>query len=581
MSGDSSPSLRVGSRTGREPQEVMNRRKQICWQVGYEPRIEPDATIDDLDLELVGRHLHRTPLRGRDPVEALEHYQLIVRAARGWRVTNAALLLFASGPVFRWHPRAGIRMSSVSGRQRRHGPRRNVQQLCVVQPPLAAGLPEAIKIAGTHVRRTEKLVGMRFDCVPEYPAFAWEEAIVNAVAHRDYEVRGREIEIWFYDDHMEVNSPGGLLPEVTEERLLARLPTHVSRNPLLVRVLADADFMREEGEGILRIHEEMEQRRLPPPEIEAEDWLFTIRLFNHESDRAAKSGADVIREPRVSMDVGGGAENSPSDTGAGTGQAGMQGGGVRSAETRPVRRALPSDIDLSVVLDYAERSQGVVAGGERSLPTNEALLQMGILTSVGGELRPTVFGSMAFGRAPQLRSRCASFLVTCCAYAGEDQAGDVILAGEASGRLGDQIRRCLGWIRSLGWGERYEGFYRIDEPIVPPAALREALVNAVAHRDYGILGSPVLLEIFSDRLVVSSPGGLPCGVTPATVLAGGSPQARNPRMVEALTARGLMAGRGGGWRLIREAMNEFNGTEPELVSEESQFTRVTLRTREA
>lgn len=286
---------RVGSRTEREPQEVINRRKQAYRQVGYEPRVEPDATLEDLDLELVKRHLHRTPLSGRDPVEALEHYQLIVRAARGWRVTNAALLLFAAGPVFRWHPRAGVRMFKVSGKERLHGPRRNVQQLCVVQPPLASGLPEAVKIAGSHVRRTEKLTGMRFDRVPEYPAFAWEEAIVNAVAHRDYEVRGREIEIWFYDDRMEVSSPGGLLPEVTEERLLSGLPTHVSRNPLLVRVLADADFMREEGEGIVRIHEEMERRRLPPPEIEAEDWLFSIRLFNDKSERAEGRGG-LLRE---------------------------------------------------------------------------------------------------------------------------------------------------------------------------------------------------------------------------------------------------------------------------------------------
>ena len=52
-------------------------------------------------------------------------------------------------------------------------------------------------------------------------------------------------------------------------------------------------------------------------------------------------------------------------------------------------------------------------------------------------------------------------------------------------------------------------------------------------------------------------------------------------MVEALTVQGLMTGRGRGWGLIREAMAEFNGTEPELVSEEGQFTRVTFRTREA
>jgi len=357
---------RVGSRTEREPQEVINRRKQAYRQVGYEPRVEPDATLEDLDLELVKRHLHRAPLSGRDPVEALEHYQLIVRAARGWRVTNAALLLFAAGPAFRWHPRAGVRMFKVFGRERLHGPRRNVQQLCVVQPPLASGLPEAIKIAGTHVRRTEKLTGMQFDRVPEYPAFAWEEAIVNAVAHRDYEVRGREIEVWFYDDRMEVSSPGGLLPEVTEERLMSGLPTHVSRNPLLVRVLADADFMREEGEGIVRIHEEMERRGLPPPEIEAEGWLFSIRLYNHKSERAAEGGGDLIREPRASIGAGRDVETGMPAAGAGSARAVSEVGDSRQVETRPVRGAVQSDIDLSLVQDHMERTSGVSDAGRRA-----------------------------------------------------------------------------------------------------------------------------------------------------------------------------------------------------------------------
>ena len=114
---------------------------------------------------------------------------------------------------------------------------------------------------------------------PEYPDFAWQEAIVNAFAHRDYEHQGREVEAWFYEDRMEVSSPGDLLPPVTLARLREGLPAHATRNPLLVRVLADAGVMRE-GEGVARIFEEMAESSLREPEVELEDGVFSVRLYN-------------------------------------------------------------------------------------------------------------------------------------------------------------------------------------------------------------------------------------------------------------------------------------------------------------
>ncbi len=115
---------------------------------------------------------------------------------------------------------------------------------------------------------------------PEYPGFAWQEAIVNAVAHRDYEVQGLGIEVWFYEDRMEVRSPGELVPPVTLEALRGRRPIHASRNPLIVRVLAEAGLMRDEGEGIPRIFDEMEESFLRAPTFDLADGVFTVTLHN-------------------------------------------------------------------------------------------------------------------------------------------------------------------------------------------------------------------------------------------------------------------------------------------------------------
>lgn len=271
---------RVGDHMTREPQEVINERKQVCRRVGYEQRFRADATLDDLDLELARKFLARTPIAARPVTEALSYYGLIEQAAQEWRVTNAALLLFARTPALRWHPRAGLRLFRVAGTSRQHGRRRNVTQVGRADPPLARAIAEAHQLAGQQVRRFEELNGLYFEEVPEYPAFAWQEAIVNAFAHRDYEYQGREVEAWFYEDRMEVSSPGDLLPPVTLARLREGLPSHATRNPLIVRVLADAGVMRDEGEGVARIFEEMAESSLREPEVELEDGVFCVRLYN-------------------------------------------------------------------------------------------------------------------------------------------------------------------------------------------------------------------------------------------------------------------------------------------------------------
>ncbi|MDE2678127.1 MAG: putative DNA binding domain-containing protein [Gemmatimonadota bacterium] len=279
IDGDGFP-YRVGARIIREPQEVINDRKQAYRRVGYEQRFRPDASVADLDLDLAKSFLRDTPVGARPVREALVYYGLIQRDARDWRVTNAALLLFARRPALRWHPRAGLRVFRVAGTEMEYGRGRNVTQIGRADPPLASAISEIRELARHQIRRTERLTGLLFKDIPEYPDFAWQEALVNAVAHRDYEVQGRETEIWFFEDRLEVSSPGELLPPVTVDTLREGRRAHATRNPMLVRVLADTEIMRDEGEGIVRVFREMTDSFLHEPQFSSESGLFTIKLFN-------------------------------------------------------------------------------------------------------------------------------------------------------------------------------------------------------------------------------------------------------------------------------------------------------------
>ena len=236
-----------------------------------------------------------------------------------------------------------------------------------------------------------------------------------------------------------------------------------------------------------------------------------------------------------------------------------------------------ADIDISAFRAFM-RAKGfeTVTGPQ---PTTEGdLRNLAVVADHGGVLRPTLYGLMAFGKDPQAHPHTTRFLVQCAAYEGTDRASGVILVGEGRGRLEEQVRRSVGWARGLGWFESYNGIDRQDTPRMPLGAVREALVNAVIHRDYSITGSPAMLEIFRDRIDVTSPGTLPNHMTAASVRAGGGPRSRNELMASAMVVARLMEQRGRGWLLMRRAMREFNGTEPELVNDEGgRFVRVTFR----
>jgi len=191
---------------------------------------------------------------------------------------QAAELLFAkNGPD---HPNAGFRLFRVVGTERKVGAEHNVEERPRFEGNLPTVLEECFSAIEGILRRPARLVGHRFRTVSEYPEFSWKEAIVNAAAHRDYNVEGRTTEIWFFDDRLEVVSPGGLLPDVNLEELLALHRIHVSRNPRTVRVLVDLGVVRDQGEGIPRMFAEMEGFFLPAPVLDPQGHLFRVTLRN-------------------------------------------------------------------------------------------------------------------------------------------------------------------------------------------------------------------------------------------------------------------------------------------------------------
>lgn len=270
---------RLGSETPSLPAEQIQALKEAKKSVFYERQQALNATWHDLDQDLVQILAHKVQ-EGKDPQALLtENYHLLDHS-RGLPCPNmAALLLFAKDPT-RWHPRAGIDFVKYDGTERQHGSALNVVKRIRFEAPLARLIDEAVGRIKEHIRERTILHDLFFRERLEYPTFAWQEALVNAVAHRDYALTGSSVEVWMFDDHITVRSPGPPPPPVTLEQLRQQKSLHFSRNPLIVRVLADLGYLKEMGEGVPRMYQEMETYGLNPPELSVDGFVFSVTLRN-------------------------------------------------------------------------------------------------------------------------------------------------------------------------------------------------------------------------------------------------------------------------------------------------------------
>ena len=113
-----------------------------------------------------------------------------------------------------------------------------------------------------------------------------------------------------------------------------------------------------------------------------------------------------------------------------------------------------------------------------------------------------------------------------------------------------------------------DGLFRKQIRHYHPKVIRELLVNAFAHKSYTISGD-ILIQVYSDRLEISNPGGLPLGVTKDNILH--SRQRRNPHLIRIMSDLGLMEGEGSGYDLIYE-LNSMDSKENPVI--ESDFNTV-------
>ena len=204
---------------------------------------------------------------------------LAVDQSGGFVPTNVGILLFGTNPTL-YMGRSDIDFVRFEGTEMKVGGDLNVIKRATFEGALPDAISSAIEFVRGQIRERTPLVNSLFESTPEYPEPAWIEAIVNAVAHRDYSVKSQPLFVRMFDDRLEVESPGGVVSPNTVQGLTSGDYSHHSRNPRLVRTLYDMGFMRRLGEGIRRMIQEMQRYALSPPAFHELSGSFKVTLYN-------------------------------------------------------------------------------------------------------------------------------------------------------------------------------------------------------------------------------------------------------------------------------------------------------------
>ena len=391
-----------------------------------------DLQLTDLKLDLVNRALvadgkrkvsRQSIVRGLIDLEVAKPAKPPLDPV----ILRSAALLFAEDPT-KSVPGATVQIVKREGVGPGPGP---VSERAELRGPITELLEEALAFIDRHTSYKEAVVGTHRERIPEYPLTVLREAVLNALAHRDYGLAGSTVDITIWDDRIEIQSPGPFPGHITLDNMRAE---HYSRNRRLMHVLKLFDLVEEYGEGIDRMFQEMEERLMEPPHFAPTASSVTVTLFN----RSVLSIDD-----QAWLSLLGHMDLSPQER-----RMLVHGRHENGVTPRQLRQIFGDDVDAEALLRGA-RAKGLLTrvgrgGGVRHVLSDEVVMRAG---GGGVEARTRKRQSLL----DEVRRRGSLSTAEAARFLGEEDRAlvkqlldDLVQAGEVSPRGRTRGRRYYG-----------------------------------------------------------------------------------------------------------------------------------------
>ncbi|WP_031550553.1 ATP-binding protein [Oribacterium sp. FC2011] len=300
--------IRVGDKSKKLD---FNDRMTLMYAKGvryYEDEPVADATIQDLDVDFVRSYCNRIGY-SKSPEEYVRENKKFVTVKDGKdQISVAAILLFGKNPQL-YFPRAFIRFIRYDGVEAKVGRDMNVVKDVIFEGRILEQVEKAVDFIKIQMKEKTYLGSNGiFVTEEEYSEFVRTEIVVNAATHRDYGIKGTDIQIKMFDDRLEVDSPGNFAGMVKKENIRY---THFSRNPKIAAFLKDYGYVKEYGEGVDRMCKELEAVGLPDPVYDNN--TFILKTTVNSASYKAQSATFASIQPNGASIEGQNASIQPND----------------------------------------------------------------------------------------------------------------------------------------------------------------------------------------------------------------------------------------------------------------------------
>jgi len=266
--------LRVGPRKAiaSEQDERILMERRIASARSFDATPVPDAVMQDLSLALFEAYRQETI----DPDVIAANHRPVEEQLASLRFldnktkvpTVAGVLMFGKNPRY-YLPGAYIQFLRLPGTSLTERPDDQAE----ISGDLLTVLRELEVRLKTNVQTgLEEESILRERLVPDYPATAVRELLLNAVMHRNYQ-SNTPVRFYWFSDHIEIQSPGGLYGEVTPETLTQ---ANSYRNPVIAECMKSLGYVNRFGYGIQRAQALLEQNGNPPPEFQINQHTVSV-----------------------------------------------------------------------------------------------------------------------------------------------------------------------------------------------------------------------------------------------------------------------------------------------------------------
>jgi ATP-dependent DNA helicase RecG len=289
--------VRVGSTSREATREEEARLYQASHLMRYDIKAVPGSDMDSLDSRRLNNYLFDvlresaiTAMNAEELEKVLVNLEIMVPSQDGNMASVGGLLLFGENPN-RYLPQAGITATAYPEKEKDYA---TVDEE-IIRGPLVPLLTKrnkvvengvidrAVDFVSRNMGSTAWLEGGRRRRKKSYPMQAVREAVVNAVAHRDYIITVTDIELSLYSDRLEILSPGRLPNTVTVEKM--KQGYRAARNELLKEILRDYGYVEHRGMGVRRkIVQGMLEHNGTEPELIEEEDRFIVKLWKTMKD---------------------------------------------------------------------------------------------------------------------------------------------------------------------------------------------------------------------------------------------------------------------------------------------------------